>query len=234
MPWRNMRSTRRCLAAVEAQGSRGLQKGIQTRRHRHSVGHRLRTGRQEARRQFPQSRRTRETRQIIMSVSALEETIASHETPGTKFFAPFQVTPELEAEADERISHYPASKRSATLPLLHIVQHKFGYISAAAIDWVARETRSGTDQGARGRDLLSGLPPVRPGEIPHPHLPHAVLRDGWILRIDGAPVRADRHRPLAMRSPPSSDRRFALRKLLGRVRRVPRLLRHGSGLHGQR
>jgi NADH-quinone oxidoreductase subunit E len=74
-----------------------------------------------------------------MSVSALEETIASHETPGTKFFEPFQITPELEAAADERISHYPASKRSATLPLLHIVQHKFGYISAAALDWVARK-----------------------------------------------------------------------------------------------
>ena len=42
-----------------------------------------------------------------------------------------------EAEADERISHYPDNKRSATLPLLHIVQHQFGYISAAAIDWVA-------------------------------------------------------------------------------------------------
>lgn len=72
-----------------------------------------------------------------MSSSALEETIASHETPGTKFFPPFEVSPDLEAEADERISHYPASKRSATLPLLHIVQHRFGYISAEAIEWVA-------------------------------------------------------------------------------------------------
>jgi len=72
-----------------------------------------------------------------MSHSPLEELVASHETPGTPFFPPFAVTPELEAEADERISHYPASKRSATLPLLHIVQHKFGYISAAAIEWVA-------------------------------------------------------------------------------------------------
>ena len=72
-----------------------------------------------------------------MSHSTLEETIASHETPGSKFYPPFAVTPELEAEADERISHYPASKRSATLPLLHIVQHKFGFISAASIDWVA-------------------------------------------------------------------------------------------------
>ena len=72
-----------------------------------------------------------------MSQSILEEVIASHETPGTKHFAPFAVTPDLEAEAAERISHYPSNKRSATLPLLHIVQHRFGYISAAAIDWVA-------------------------------------------------------------------------------------------------
>lgn len=74
-----------------------------------------------------------------MSQASLKENTASHETPGSKFFVPFEVTPELEAAADERISHYPASKRSATLPLLHIVQHKFGYISATAIDWVAKK-----------------------------------------------------------------------------------------------
>ena len=72
-----------------------------------------------------------------MSHSILEEAIASHETPGTPHFAPFAVTPDLVAEAAERISHYPSNKRSATLPLLHIVQQRFGYISAAAIDWVA-------------------------------------------------------------------------------------------------
>jgi NADH-quinone oxidoreductase subunit E len=74
---------------------------------------------------------------MIMSQSPLEESVASHETPGAKFFPPFVVTPELEAEADERIAHYAASKRSATLPLLHIVQHHFGFISAPAIEWVA-------------------------------------------------------------------------------------------------
>ncbi len=72
-----------------------------------------------------------------MSDPILEESVASHETPGSKFYPPFAVTPELESEADERMSHYPESKRSATLPLLHIVQHKFGHISAAAIEWVA-------------------------------------------------------------------------------------------------
>jgi NADH-quinone oxidoreductase subunit E len=72
-----------------------------------------------------------------MSASTLEENTASHETPGTQYYPPFAVTPELEAEADERISHYPGNPRSATLPLLHIVQHRFGYIAAVAIDWVA-------------------------------------------------------------------------------------------------
>lgn len=74
---------------------------------------------------------------MIMSNSTLEETIASHETPGTPHYPPFVVTSDLEMEADARISHYSGSKRSATLPLLHIVQHRFGYISAPAINWVA-------------------------------------------------------------------------------------------------
>ncbi len=69
--------------------------------------------------------------------SSLLEMISSHETPGSKFYPPFEVTTELDSEADERISYYPENKRSATLPLLHIVQHKFGFISAAAIEWVA-------------------------------------------------------------------------------------------------
>ncbi len=72
-------------------------------------------------------------------MSTLEESIASHETPGSKYFPPFGITADLEAEADERISHYPASKRSATLPLLHIVQQKFGHIPSAAIEWVAQK-----------------------------------------------------------------------------------------------
>ena len=72
-----------------------------------------------------------------MSTFSLEQSVTSHETPGTPFYPPFTVTPELESEANERISHYPVNPRSATLPLLHIVQHKFGYISAPSIDWVA-------------------------------------------------------------------------------------------------
>ena len=51
------------------------------------------------------------------TLSTLEESVASHETPGSKFYQPFTITPELEAEADMRISHYPESKRAAVLLL---------------------------------------------------------------------------------------------------------------------
>lgn len=44
--------------------------------------------------------------------------------------------PETFAKIDEVITHYPV-KRSATLPLLHLIQEDAGYISDEAIEWVA-------------------------------------------------------------------------------------------------
>ncbi|MDX1679893.1 MAG: NAD(P)H-dependent oxidoreductase subunit E [Akkermansiaceae bacterium] len=73
-----------------------------------------------------------------MSDSSLQHLVASETTPGSAKFPPFEITAEIEAEADKRIAAFPEEhKRSAVLPLLHIVQHKFGFISAEAIDWVA-------------------------------------------------------------------------------------------------
>jgi NADH-quinone oxidoreductase subunit E len=46
---------------------------------------------------------------------------------------------ELEARIDDVIAQYPVSKRSATLPLLHLIQEQFGYIEDAAIGWVAKK-----------------------------------------------------------------------------------------------
>jgi NADH-quinone oxidoreductase subunit E len=43
----------------------------------------------------------------------------------------------FEAQADELITHYPVSKRSASLPLLHLWQETFGYISSEGIEWIA-------------------------------------------------------------------------------------------------
>jgi len=44
--------------------------------------------------------------------------------------------PETLARIDEVITHYPV-RRSASLPLLHLVQEDQGYISQAAIEWIA-------------------------------------------------------------------------------------------------
>jgi len=55
-------------------------------------------------------------------------------------FPPFSITEELNSAADKRILQYPTDqKRSAVLPLLHIVQHKFGFIGNDAVKWVAEK-----------------------------------------------------------------------------------------------
>jgi NADH-quinone oxidoreductase subunit E len=45
----------------------------------------------------------------------------------------------MAARADELITHYPVSKRSASLPLLHLWQETFGYISEQGIEWIAQK-----------------------------------------------------------------------------------------------
>jgi len=46
---------------------------------------------------------------------------------------------ELEKRVDEVISHYPVSKRSASMPILHLIQEHFGYISQEALLWAAEK-----------------------------------------------------------------------------------------------
>jgi NADH-quinone oxidoreductase subunit F len=50
-----------------------------------------------------------------------------------------KISAELVARIDEAISHYPVSKRSASLPLLHLWQEHFGFISDEAITWIAEK-----------------------------------------------------------------------------------------------
>jgi NADH-quinone oxidoreductase subunit E len=53
---------------------------------------------------------------------------------------PIEFSPEIESKADEVITHYPPDqKRSAVLPLLHLVQHQCRYIPGEAIEWVAHK-----------------------------------------------------------------------------------------------
>lgn len=49
-----------------------------------------------------------------------------------------QFTPERLAKAKEIINHYPEGKqKSALLPLLHLVQEQWGWVSDVAMDYVA-------------------------------------------------------------------------------------------------
>jgi NADH-quinone oxidoreductase subunit E len=50
-----------------------------------------------------------------------------------------EIPSELESRIDEVITHYPVSKRSASLPLLHLIQEHFGHIPEEAITWVAQK-----------------------------------------------------------------------------------------------
>ncbi len=48
----------------------------------------------------------------------------------------FTVPPQLEAELNELVTHYP-QKRSASLMFLHSIQEHFGFISQEAVEWIA-------------------------------------------------------------------------------------------------
>src|SRR3989440_2887695 len=59
--------------------------------------------------------------------------------PNTRGRAPGATVPaELERKMDEAISHYPADRqRSAAMPLLHLWQEHFGFISDEGVNWIA-------------------------------------------------------------------------------------------------
>jgi len=50
----------------------------------------------------------------------------------------FSVTPTLEAEVNELLTHYP-EKRAASLMMLHAIQDTFGWISQEAVEWTAKK-----------------------------------------------------------------------------------------------
>lgn len=47
--------------------------------------------------------------------------------------------PDLLEKIDEVISHYPVSRRSAVLPVLHLLQHHFGFIQDEAVHYTAEK-----------------------------------------------------------------------------------------------
>src|SRR5262245_9659809 len=50
------------------------------------------------------------------------------------------VPADLERKMDEAIDHYPPNqKRSASMPLLHLWQEHFGFVSDEAVIWIAQK-----------------------------------------------------------------------------------------------
>ena len=65
--------------------------------------------------------------------------------------------PETLQKIDEVITHYPV-RRSAALPLLHLVQEDQGYVSPAAIEWIAKALEQRSDDAALARALSRSSP----------------------------------------------------------------------------
>jgi len=49
-----------------------------------------------------------------------------------------RIPADLLAKIDEATTRYPVSKRSASLPLLHLWQNHFGFIDESGVNWIAK------------------------------------------------------------------------------------------------
>src|SRR5476651_1336118 len=95
------------------------------------------------------------------------------------FLPAMNLKPETLSKIDEVITHYP-TKRSATLPLLHLIQEDVGYIPGRhSLD--LHEARDSTDQRFRGGHVLPDVSPEAYRPAPHQGLSDALLRAGrWL------------------------------------------------------
>ncbi|MGN1308787.1 MAG: NAD(P)H-dependent oxidoreductase subunit E [Akkermansia sp.] len=76
------------------------------------------------------------------AIDAITEHIPS---PGEQVFPKFEVTPELVAEAQKLVAQYPEGKeKSAVLPIIHMVQEKFGFVCPECMPWIAEMCRCST------------------------------------------------------------------------------------------
>jgi NADH:ubiquinone oxidoreductase subunit E len=90
------------------------------------------------------------------------------------------ISAELEKQMDEVITHYPMSKRSAVLPLLHLMQEHFRFISDEIVNWVAAKLSLEPIQVLEVVTFYPGFRQVSSRQIPHSRLPHPFLCHGWV------------------------------------------------------
>lgn len=97
---------------------------------------------------------------------AIEAITAHHASPGEKFFPAFKVSPALTKEAKEIVALYPEGKeQSAVLPLIHLVQEKFGFVCADAIPWIAKMCKSTSIHVAGVVTFYPGIHRMCPGKF---------------------------------------------------------------------
>ena len=74
--------------------------------------------------------------------NAIDAITAAKPSPGEQHFPKFKVTPGLVKEAKALVAQYPEGKeQSAVLPIIHLVQEKFGFICADAKDHESEQKR---------------------------------------------------------------------------------------------
>jgi NADH-quinone oxidoreductase subunit E len=61
----------------------------------------------------------------------------THAAPSEEPRQAARIPAELLARIDEAVTRYPVSKRSASLPLLHLWQNHFGFVDASGVEWIA-------------------------------------------------------------------------------------------------
>jgi len=85
-----------------------------------------------------------------------------------------KIPAELKRQVDAAIAQYPRErKRSAALPLLHLWQEHFGFISDEGINWIAEKLELQTDQHSRIGNLLSDVAAKKSWQNPYSRLPDA-------------------------------------------------------------
>ncbi|MGN0836974.1 MAG: NAD(P)H-dependent oxidoreductase subunit E [Akkermansia sp.] len=75
--------------------------------------------------------------------NAIDAITAPIPSPGEQHFPKFAITPKLVKEAQELVEQYPEGKeQSAVLPIIHLVQERFGYVCPEAMPWIAEMCKS--------------------------------------------------------------------------------------------
>ena len=96
---------------------------------------------------------------------AIAALTAHHTSPGEKFYPPFEVSPALVEKAKGLVALYPEGKeQSAVLPIIHLVQEKFGFICADSILWIAEMCKSTPIHVAGVVSFYPGIRRMCPGK----------------------------------------------------------------------